>query len=400
MQNHSYSIFASVLKRFMNKVYEFIKANWLHFAILILAILTYSYGRLIKPLENERIYLRSIFQFFRQSYDKTLGHLPFAFVYILFVLVLIWLGKGLYDTIKFVKSGKYFTIFLRLISSLGLIYFLFYVLWGFNYKNRSLHSQLNLPKMEVDSNLVFEEALHMIDVVNDLRDSLSTDTCFLSSMLYAADTEDQIRESMKELFKKWYLPEEGRVRVRILQPDGILLRISTAGVYIPFAMEGHIDKGLPKVQWPFVMAHEMSHGYGITDEGECNFVAVLVCANAKDPYIRYSGLLSYWRYMANSLLRIAPGLGNKLVAKRSISVKNDTEYIYLILNQYPDILPDVRDKIYDSYLKNNGVSAGNESYGTVVNLMMSWKSSFHNRELYDKLYPIIKPAKTKTKKKR
>ncbi|MBK8636096.1 MAG: DUF3810 family protein [Saprospiraceae bacterium] len=370
----------------MQGIFKFLKSNWFHFTILLLAILTFCYGYYVDPLQNERIFLRTVFQFHRRLYDNTLGHLPFAFVYVLFVLILVWLGKGIYDTFRFIRERKYLTIILRLFSSAGLIYFLFYFSWGFNYKNRPIHTQLNLPRIAVDSNMVYADALHLIGVINALRDSLSSDTCHLSEMLYSEDTEDQLRTSLTQLFKKWYLPIGGKVRVRAIAPDGILLRIATAGIYLPFAMEGHIDKGLPKVQWPFVMAHEMSHGYGITDEGECNFVAVLVCANAKDPYIRYSGLLSYWRYMANSLLRIAPTLGQKLVDKRSVSIKNDTEYIKLKLNSYPDYLPVVRDQIYDAYLKKNGVASGIESYGTVINLMQRWQFSFHNRDLYEELY--------------
>ena len=41
------------------------------------------------------------------------------------------------------------------------------------------------------------------------------------------------------------------------------------------------------------MAHEMAHGYGITDEGEASFFAYLACLRSKNPMIRYSGEFNY-----------------------------------------------------------------------------------------------------------
>lgn len=367
------------------------KENIFHLLILVFtgAIVLYQYK--VEPLENERIYLRTIFPFFREAYDYSFGKLPFAFVYLLFGIVLLWFAKGAFDIVKFVRQRKFVTPILRFISSVCWVYASFYFLWGLNYKNRPLQYQLNLPDINVDSTMVYEEAAHLIGVINEMRDSLSSDTCHLDITLYSDSTEDTIRQSLVSLLESWYLPHEGRVRVRTLAPKGILLRISTAGVYIPYAMEGHIDAGLPKLQWPFVMAHEMSHGYGITDEGECNFVATLACANSNDPYIQYSGLLAYWRYMANSLIRVAPGLGMNLVKMRSPSVKNDSETIINLLNSYPDIMPKVRNKVYDTYLKSNGVAAGAESYGTIINLMQRWKASSHNRPLFEKLYGVKEP---------
>ena len=94
------------------------------------------------------------------------------------------------------------------------------------------------------------------------------------------------------------MPHSGRVRVRQPWPNGFLLRWSTAGIYIPQTGEGHIDRGLLAVQKPFTIAHEMAHGYGVADEGACNFIAWLACSQSRDPWVRFGGALTYWRYAA------------------------------------------------------------------------------------------------------
>jgi hypothetical protein len=161
----------------------------------------------------------------------------------------------------------------------------------------------------------------------------------------------------------------GRVRVRQLWPKGFLLRWSTAGIYIPHAVEGHIDGGLLSVQKPFTLAHEMAHGYGITDEGACNFIAWLACSHSRDPWIRFGGALTYWRYAAaempdSTVLAVVKDLDPFIIRSLELIREND--------KKYPDIFPRLRDAIYTSYLKSHGVVGGLRSYNKVVSMVLQY----------------------------
>ena len=351
-----------------------------------MAVGTHYYNANASIEFNEAFYLNGVFPKLRMMYDATFGRLPFAVVYLAAPLIT---GLFLYQIWKILKERTWVALgnFLMFFIQFALcIYLLFYWCWAFNYKNQPLRDHLLLPKISTDSMKVYDEAMHILDLIVPLRDSISRDTVALDKSYFPADTEDKLRNSLIEILQGWNLPHQGKVRVRTLRPDGILLRFSTAGIYIPFLFEGHIDDGLAYIHRPFVMAHEMAHGYGITDEGDCNFIAVLVCANADDPYIRYSGLLAYWRYLANSLVRIAPGLGAKVIDARPVSIVNDVNHIRERVNSYPDLMPNYRDIIYDTYLKSHGVTGGLESYGAVVNMMYMWKKSAFDRRLYHKIY--------------
>jgi len=59
------------------------------------------------------------------------------------------------------------------------------------------------------------------------------------------------------------------------------------------------------------------------------------------------------------------------------------------MDKYPDILPKVRDAVYDTYLKSHGVKGGMSSYSTVVKLMLQWKKSDKNPELKEKIYKAM-----------
>jgi hypothetical protein len=370
----------------LQKLKTFFSNFGLIFFLSLCAIFTHFYNANASIEYNESFFLQGIFPKLRVAYDTTFGRLPFGVIYLAVPFFVILLGYQFYLLFKN-WSLKAFGLFIKFLITFALsIYLLFYWTWGLNYKNHPLRDHLILPKTNLDTTQVYEEAMYIMDILKPLRNSISGDTSFIQQKYYPMDTEDQLRKSLVEILAGWNLPTAGKVRVRTLKPDGILLRFSTAGIYIPFLFEGHIDDGLAYVHRPFVMAHEMAHGYGITDEGDCNFIAVLVCANSDDPYIQYSGLLAYWRYLANSLVNVALHSGSIVINARSKSIENDIIHLKERVNSYPDLIPKYRDIIYDTYLKSHGVSGGLSSYGTVVNMMHMWKKSAYDRGIYEKIY--------------
>lgn len=350
-------------------------------------VLNWLFG--VFPSFYEVVYFRGIFQGIRILYDYTLGWIPFPMVYVLFfVLVQI-----IYVFLKFkgfrkAESAldKMKSILLPLLSFIGAVIFFFYFLWGFNYQQKTLSTQLKLLKVKADSLELYGESLYFLERLTTLRNDISTDTLALSFDQLPNDLEREIRRSLEGLLSSWDLPISGRVRVRKLYPKGTLLRISTAGVYIPFVFEGHIDAGLHPIQYPFTMAHEMSHGYGLADEGTCNFTGFLACMKSDNSMIQYSAIMSLWRYMANNLRRHAPTLYAKMVRQMDPNVRKDLIAVMDEMDKYPDILPEVRDVVYDTYLKSHGVKGGMSSYSTVVKLMLQWKKSDKNPELKAKVY--------------
>jgi hypothetical protein len=153
-----------------------------------------------------------------------------------------------------------------------------------------------------------------------------------------------------------------------------LLRFSSSGVYLPWTGEGHVDAGLHPLNWPFVLAHEMSHGYGMADEGVCNFLAYQVCIGHSDPYVRYAGALYYWRYVAYEMMRFCPAETQAAVEALPAGIRGDLAGIREYSNRYPDIIPQWRDVVYDSFLKSQGLSQGVLSYNEVLVLAHAWRT--------------------------
>ncbi len=341
------------------------------------------------PSLYEAIYFRGIFQIIRTIYDYTLGWIPFPMVYILFFIVV----QIIYKFIQFrgfrTATGlvqKIWSILLPLFSLAGAVIFFFYFLWGFNYKQEHLSNYLKLPEITADTTELYAESIFYLEKLERLRGVISQDTIPLSFDHMDDDLESEIRHNLEWVLRDWDIPTTGRVRVRELYPKGILLRISTAGVYIPFVFEGHIDAGLHPIQYPFTMAHEMSHGYGLADEGTCNFTGFVACMASDDPFVQYSASMSIWRYMANNLRIGSPRLYKNMMKQISPNVRVDLIAVMDEMDKYPDIMPKVRDAVYDTYLKSHGVAGGLSNYSKVVEMTIAWKKSDRDSGLIEKIY--------------
>ncbi len=328
------------------------------------------------PQAVETIYARGIYQGVRWVFDHTVTITPLPLFYVLAVLLLIWL---IWAIVRFFRQtnplGK------RLLNSLysivafaaGFI-FLFMWLWGFNYARIPIEKQLNFKPEPLSLEVLkttFNEYTLLLDT---LRHRIpNADTTTLSENFVPDKLENQVRDLLTATLKDLNYPTTGRVRGRLIYPKGTLIRNGASGIYIPFIGEGHIDGGLHHLSIPFTMAHEMAHGYGHGDEGTCNFLAYLACQGATDPYIRYAGAYSYWRYLRSALRSLDKAAYLELEAQFPTGIHNDLESLKRSWELYPQSFPHIRDWLYDRFLKSQGIKEGVKSYSKVVMMVEAWK---------------------------
>ena len=152
-----------------------------------------------------------------------------------------------------------------------------------------------------------------------------------------------------------------------------MMRFSSTGVYIPYFGEGYTANNLLPFEKPFTLAHEMVHGYGITDEGAANFLAFLACEASAVPFVKYSGYAAYWEYAAGELTRAAPSEFKLLWEKLPEGMKADLRSAQMNAARYRGALEKVSQKVYAKYLKSQGINDGLKSYSRFVGLVAAWK---------------------------
>lgn len=342
---------------------------------IILAALTLTIRALASPEWIERYYSRGFFPLMRMFWDTLLtSWFPFALLYILILILLLRLIRAINRWRKLKGGRRVWSALLGLVGLMGWIVFSFLVLWGFNYGRISVEEKLGLeltpPAREALQLQIETEARALAELRQQIT---GADSLALNDSHFPPEMEDQLRTSLEEVLTYYNYPVVGGVRGRLVYPKGLFLRFSTAGLYLPWTGEGHIDAGLLRVQQPYTMAHEMAHGYGFGDEGSCSFWAYLTAFRQNDPALQYAIRLGYWRRLAAGWNRVDPESYALFRASLDRGMVADLEAISRNNAAYPDIMPRFRDAAYDSYLKAQGIAEGMENYSKVILLVENWR---------------------------
>lgn len=344
------------------------------------------------PELTESVYSRGIFQLVRYLFDYTLGLLPFTVIELTGILLLGWMGWRLFRFIRnrgnrspgtfWQKSGR---VVHRAGAFVGAVIFLFYFLWGFNYLRQPVADRLELTVVAPDSTLIREEFERATFVMTLNRAAIpNAGETALTSEALPEDVETLIREDLKAVLTATGYPTPGRVRGRKWFPPGLLRRFGPIGIYIPFTGEGTIDGSLLPMRLPSVMAHEMAHGYGFGDEGTCNFWAWLAMTRSPNALFRYSGSLSYWRYIGAEYRRLYPADYKEKVEELPPGIRADLQAMRENALKYRWWGSRMGSRVNNLYLKAQGIKEGVENYNKMILLVHAWQRK-HGRT------PLIMP---------
>ncbi len=325
----------------------------------------------------EHWYSRGLFQGIRLGFDWTTGQLPFPTFYLFWIgVVAFWIGIFWFRPKRTAWRPRLLYWFSRFFGFAGLLVGLFFWLWAFNYARVPLETQIGLDVQPLDSTALWQELRSETRTLDSLRSLLvGQDTNALDDQRYwPANAEDTIREALHKWLSSENFPVNGRVRGRFIYPEGALFKFGASGIYWPFVGEGNLEAGMHALRKLPSMAHEMSHGYGFSDEGVCNFIAYVACAGHPNPYIAYCARLDYWETLAGACLESDPKRYNsEFKPKIPRGIVADEHAIRKQNRKFKELAPAIRYEVYDSYLKAQGISAGMLNYDQVLMLVRAWR---------------------------
>ena len=161
-------------------------------------------------------------------------------------------------------------------------------------------------------------------------------------------------------------------RVKPVYFSTVMSDLGISGIYSFFTGESNVNVEYPDYCLPFTAAHELAHQRGICRENEANFVAFLVCISSDDDYIRYSGYLNMYEYLASALYRTDRDLYREVANKVSPIAIADIRAANEVYVKHKDSpLGKMNERLNDAYLKANGTE-GVVSYGYVVRLAVGY----------------------------
>ena len=189
-----------------------------------------------------------------------------------------------------------------------------------------------------------------------------------------AHIEQEIRQYYATLPARWGLAQpKPWQRPKQLLLNFLYNAVGVSGYVGPFLSEIQINEDTPPRQYPFLLAHELSHLLGVSSEAEANFWAWRACAASTDPQIRYAAHQSLLPYV----------LGN---ARSALSEQEYREWVNTLRPEvkevyeaerahwaarYSPLIGRVHGWFYDLFLKSNSIRSGTANYYEVIQILLS-----------------------------
>jgi len=262
-----------------------------------------------------------------------------------------------------VKPGWYF---LRLAHLFALLYTFFYLLWGFNYFRPKIEIRIGWEKPKSDETIFRSTLDSIISHCNSSYISvLPSDYQKVDSLI-----EESYLKNSLELGISY---PNGSRRPKTMLFSSFFAKSGVSGYFGPFFNEIHLNYYLLPMEYPFVLAHEKAHQFGITNEAEANLVAFVVCITSKDHRLQYSGyvnLLTYFLSDAVSLKDIKEYI-RKIDKSVILDLRFQRSHWQGLQNKTIDR---VQTAANNAYLKTNHIEEGVKNYNKVVALVISYYS--------------------------
>lgn len=260
-----------------------------------------------------------------------------------------------------------------LLSVVVTLFSVFVLNFAAGYRGSSLDKKLELDREKVSAEELYDTAVILIDHINRETAEIEFAEGGFSAMPYSLEDMNRHLADAYGNFADdhtFITHVDSRVKPVLLSEAMSYMHIT--GVYSFFTGEANINVNFPDYTIPYTAAHELAHQRGIAREDEANFVAFLVCIESNDPYVRYSGYLNVYEYVANALWRADKELYYKATAKLNGEVKSEMAAYNKFYDKYREsTVSEVSGTINNSYLQSQG-TPGTVSYGMVVDLTVAY----------------------------
>ncbi len=285
----------------------------------------------------------------------------------LFVLLVILVVRD-----KGGAASRVRTLF-SLLGVIGILYSGYILVMATAYRTTPLADHLGIEdSADIEKEDLYATTRFVVENINALADEVDRKDG-LSYMPYTLDelshkicaSYDAVREEYP-----FFLNFESRAKPVLF--SGVMSDMGITGIYTYFTGEANVNTEYPDFTLAFVTAHELAHQRGIMRENEANLMAYLVTTSSPDAFIRYSGYLYMYQYLANALYSTDKELYSEVRAVISEDAIADIAAANAITKAHSDsLLNKIFDSLNDVYLKSNG-TPGTVSYGYVVRLAVAY----------------------------
>ncbi len=360
--------------------------------VLFALIILFSYVPSLSEWYMRAIYpvVATLFSFFSSLFPFSLFDL-FLIGAVLWLLVIIVLA--------IVRRSGFVRFLFSLLRFVTVLVAWFYFSWGIAYFREDFYTRCEVEEVAYDSEGFHDFVIWFIEHANqsyiDLSGEGGAETGEYSGTGWGSGMKEQsgiggrgkidkkaVQAELESVYQKLHEPlrlafPNGKRRAKPMIFESFHTKTGVSGYFGPFFNEVHVNHYSLDFTYPFTLAHEMAHQFGIGLESEANLYAFIVCAASDDKQVRYSAYVATLGYVLNDARRILPDEYKEIYLSVRPEIldhlKQNREH-WLAARSEP--LSNAQDKVYDAYLKTNRVSTGQVNYSEVVGLLVSSYNNF------------------------
>lgn len=319
---------------------------------------------------------RYIGAFVRGALATATGILPFSAAETLIIMIPVLFVGVLAVCARItsedpVKGGRFVAGFASVLTLLYSL-FVFSVVPGYN--GAPLARKIGLRQEPVTVEQLRQTAAYMGERAERELDEVTYAYGGSSVMPYSFEEMNRrLIEAYGKAADKYRFIPRLNSRLKPIALSGPMTYTHISGVFTYYTGEANINVNFPDYTLPFTSAHELAHQRGIMPENEANFVAFLVCAASDDPYIRYSGYVNMFEYINSALYTANYDVFAAVYTGLDYRIRGEMLAYNAFFEGYRESLAaEVSSAVNDTYLKSQGQSAGEKSYGMVVDLAVAY----------------------------
>ncbi len=341
-------------------IFRILKMIW---PFIIAALVFLGVGLAIRnSLWIEHYYSNGVYPIIANLFSGLSSLIPFSLWDLFWVLAILLIILGI--ALVAFRKIKWSWLLLRIAQAMALLYAIFYLVWGLNYFRPKFETRIGWEKQKANET-----------VFRAILDSIIVHTNSSYTPISSSDYPT-INQLVEESYSKnrgvlGINYPNGSRRPKTMLFSSFFAKSGVSGYFGPFFNEIHLNYFLLPMEYPYVLAHEKAHQFGITNEAEANLAAFIVCTTSQDRRLQYSGyvnLLIYFLSDASQLKDIKEYV-KKIEKPVILNLRFQRHHWQGLQNK---TLDQVQSAANNAYLKTNHIEEGVKNYNQVVALVISW----------------------------
>ncbi len=319
----------------------------------------------------ERFYSNGVYPVLGKCFRFGLGWIGFSIGDMLYFvagfLILRWIWKKRKSWKLLWKDN-----ILDILSVVSIAYFLFHVLWAFNYYRVPLFEKMQLNREYTDEQLIrFTEK--MIANSNAVHRQITQNDSLKVVVPYSVnEIFEKTQTGYSNLSQSFPFFDFENLSTKKSLISIPLSYMGFGGYLNPFTNEAQVNRMLPMYHIAMTTSHEMAHQIGYASESEANFIGFLAVIKSDDLYLQYSGYVYATRYCLSIWAEKDFEYFELLKSELNYGILENYRESEAFSIEYESVIEDFFKLFYNNFLKINQQQDGLAGYSKFINLLISF----------------------------